>query len=245
MTSSTPKGKGQSVLGAITDFLILVLLIAGAGFGGYYWGTTQRMAPVQMVPPGTPGAISADKAQMSPPVSTDTKAVVTTVKTEQATTSGSKDLTSTSTAPTPDGKPADTKPAVAANNTKTASSATETPKQNGPTKYWIVSTGSDYIGYQITVKVNGTPVDGFFGPGKTINVTKQVKHGENDITFDAKNVGANYNKHKGDAKAELTLQLVSGPIVQEEFDKSAVLASYTRNAAETEDFSDTKHFVKN
>ncbi len=249
MTSSNPKGKGSSALGALTDFLILVLLVGGAGFGGYYWGTTQRMAPVQLVPPGTPGAISADKTQVSPPISnfktegTGTKAgpsgtaISVTGDSTATTKTGAETTTATST-PAPGTGAANQQ---ATNNTKTA--ATETPKKAGSTKYWLVSSGSDYVGYVITVKVNGTPVDNFYGPGKTLNITNLVKSGENDITFDAK-YDAKYNKHKNDEKAELKLELVSGPVVQEEFDKSAVLETYKRNAAETESFNDTKHFVK-
>lgn len=244
MTSSNSKGKGPNVLGALMDFLILVLLIGGAGFGGYYWGTTQRMAPVQMVPAGTPGAISADKTQVSPPTSnfkpegTGTKAgpsatsISVTGDTKTAASTTTTPATSTATTPTP------------TSSSDTKSGQTEAAKKKGPNKYWVVSSGTDYTGYNITVKVNGTPVDAFFGPGKTMNVTHLVKQGENDITFEAKNMGAKYNRHKGDEKAELILQLVSGPVVQEEFDKSAVLATYKRNASETEDFSDTEHFVK-
>lgn len=232
MTSSNPKGKGSTALGALTDFLILVLLVGGAGFGGYYWGTTQRMAPVQLVPPGTPGAISADKTQVSPPIST------TKTQDNKAAANNVPHNTAPATPPTtntqqPSTKTEDTKPAAA-----------DTHKKTGPTKYWVVSSGSDYIGYSITVKVNGTAVDSFFGPGKTMNVTHLVKAGENDITFDAKNLGAKYNKHKGDEKSVLTLQLVSGPVVQEEFDASAVLATCTRNASEEQDYNETEHFVK-
>lgn len=251
MTSSnpTPKGKGSGALGALTDFLILVLLVGGAGFGGYYWGTTQRMAPVQMVPPGTPGAIPADKTQVSPPISnfkteaTGTKSgpagtAISVTGDSNTTTKTGTGASSTTSTPAAGGA---TSTQPAANTTKSGS--TETPKKAGPTKYWIVSTGSEYIGYIITVKVNGTPVDNFYGPGKTLNITHLVKQGENEITFDAKHE-AKYNKHKDDEKAELKLELVSGPVVQEEFDRSAVLETYKRNAAETENFNDTEHFVK-
>lgn len=71
-----------------------------------------------------------------------------------------------------------------------------------------------------------------------------MKKGENTITFDAKQLGKNYNKHKNDKDSKLTLQLVSGPSVQEDFDPSAVITTYTRQATETEDFNDSEHFVK-
>jgi hypothetical protein len=45
---------GKTVLGAISDFIILALLIGGAGFAGYYVGINQRLAPIQLVPPGSP-----------------------------------------------------------------------------------------------------------------------------------------------------------------------------------------------
>jgi hypothetical protein len=100
------------------------------------------------------------------------------------------------------------------------------------------------MGYSITVSVNGKPVDSFFGPGKTYDITTMVKPGENSILFDSKFMGDKYNKHSGDEKSVLTLQVVSGPYVSENFKKSDVALSYSRNASETEDFKDTKHFTK-
>lgn len=243
MTSPAPKEKGLNVLGALSDFLILVLLIGGAGFGGYYWGTTQRLAPVQLVGAGTPGAISSDKG-VTPALaekSDNQKTAGSQSPAEQKTENKGPDKSSSQSATdkTTDSTPAETsKPATSTKPTEKSST------KNGTVKYWIVSTGADYIGYSITVKVNGTPVDSFFGPDKTVNITKLVKKGENTITFDAKQLGKNYNKHKDDKDSKLTLQLVSGPSVQEDFDPSAVITTYTRQATETEDFNDSEHFVK-
>ena len=38
---------GKTVLGALSDFLIICLMVGGAGFGGYYVGMNQRLAPVR------------------------------------------------------------------------------------------------------------------------------------------------------------------------------------------------------
>jgi hypothetical protein len=69
-----------------------------------------------------------------------------------------------------------------------------------------------------------------------------VKSGDNAVTFEAKSLGEQYNKHDGDAKSILTLQLVKGSHVQDEFKSSDVLVTYKRNATESEDFNDTEHF---
>ena len=111
-------------------------------------------------------------------------------------------------------------------------------------KFWISSSGADYTGYSITVKVNDNAVDNFFGPGKNVDVTRLVKSGENSVVFDAKELGDQYNKHTGDSKSILTLQLVSGPHVSDSFKKSDVLLSYSRSAAQTDDASDTLKFTK-
>lgn len=65
MTGSTPTGgetKPKTAKGGAMDafkgFLIFALFIIGAGFGGYFFGTMQKFAPVQNVPPGTPGAVA-------------------------------------------------------------------------------------------------------------------------------------------------------------------------------------------
>jgi len=52
-----PQGKGSEFLKAMGDLVILGLMLTGAGFGGYFWGIHQRLAPVKEVAPGTPGAI--------------------------------------------------------------------------------------------------------------------------------------------------------------------------------------------
>ncbi|HZT36100.1 MAG TPA: hypothetical protein VFA15_09275, partial [Nitrososphaera sp.] len=49
--------KKNSVLGGILDLIILVLIVGGAGYFGYITGLNQRLAPVQLVPAGTLGAI--------------------------------------------------------------------------------------------------------------------------------------------------------------------------------------------
>ncbi len=65
MTSSTndkppkPKGEGGGAGAMAKGILIMLLLIVGAGAGGYFFGTYQKFAPIQNVPPGTPGAQSS------------------------------------------------------------------------------------------------------------------------------------------------------------------------------------------
>lgn len=204
------------------DLLILVLLVGGAGFGGYYWGTQQKMAPVNAVPAGTPGALpaSAPTVAASPGQKLAPSALPVNTHDSPAPANSSD-------------------PAPSEEKEKTVAAA-----KNAAKKFWISSSGSDYIGCSITVSVNGTAVDSFFGPGKTVDITRLVKPGENTIDFDAKALGDQYNKHKGDAKAVLTLQVVSGPFIQENFKKSDVIKAFKRNAAETEDVKSSEEFIK-
>ena len=197
------KKKGQELVKALLDLVILALLLAGAGFGGYFWGLHERLAPIQEVPPGTANALQPSAVAATP---------ATPVKTV-------------------------TEPSKAADPVAAA------PAKTSKTKYWISSSGEEYIGYSITAKVNGNAVDSFFGPGKNVDVTRYVKSGDNAVTFEAKALGEQYNKHGGDASSILTLQLVKGAHVQEEFKPSDVLLTYKRNATESEDFNDTEHFT--
>lgn len=199
---------GGSVFRALIDLVILALLVCGAAFGGYWYGIHERLAPINAVAPGTPGAL--------PP------AAVTSAPTEPA--------KSATTSPTP------------AANTTTATTAPAATKK-GKLKFWLTSSGTDYVGYSINVNVNDNPVDGFFGPGKSIDVTRFVKPGDNVVTFEAKQLGEKYNKHKGDKKSELEVKLVSGPAITEDFKSSAVLATFQRTAADTEEGIETMHFT--
>ena len=209
---SQPSGKPFNVLGAISDLVILVLLLGGAGFGGYFVGTQQRLAPVAAVPPGTPGPLPAESA---------------------------------ATLITPALPPASTPVASATTkSTSTAGKATSNQTKASKVKYWLSSSGEDYTGYSVTVSVNGTAVDNFFGPGKNVDVTRYVVAGDNTVLFEAKALGDQYNKHKGDASSILTVQLVSGPQITEDFKPADVVLGYQRNAAETQDFKDTQHFAK-
>lgn len=219
--STAKPAKGPNFVGAIVDFLILVLLVGGAGLGGYYWGTIQRMAPVKGVPEGTAGALPAQTGANAGSHEPEVQKEANAGKAES--------------------NPSDKEKKETATTEKASSSV---PAIKGKNKYWICSSGSDYIGYSITVSVNGTPVDSFFGPGKTVDITRLVKDGENSVSFDAKEMGAKYNKHKDDKGSELILQVVSGPMIQESFKSADVLISYKRNAAESEDYSDTERFVK-
>ncbi len=198
------KQKGNELVKAMLDLLILALLMGGSGFGGYFLGIHERLAPVQNVPPGTANALPPAAASSAPPATVKKEAKAGEIPVE----SGDK-------------------PKAAKNKVK----------------YWISSSGVDYTGYSITVKVNDTPVDNFFGPGKNVDITRFVKEGDNEVTFESKALGAQYNKHPGDASSILTVQLVSGPHVQENYESSAVVLSYARNASESDDVNDTKHFT--
>lgn len=201
------KQKGNEFVKAMLDLLLLALLMGGAGFGGYFWGIHERLAPVQDVPPGTANALP-------PPISPAEQAKSSKVESK-------------------------IEPAAKSKNEQNLANASGEKKA---LKYWISSSGADYVGYSITVKVNDTPVDNFFGPGKNVDITRFVKSGDNEVTFEAKSLGAQYNKHTGDAASQLTVQLVAGPHVQDDFKPSEVALTFTRNAAESEDFNETKHF---
>ena len=214
---------GKTILGAISDFIILALLIGGAGFGGYYVGINQKLAPIQLVPAGTPGAKTLAQLGLAPKDKqpgqnsndSDSVSAATSTGTAPASSVGTKEA-----------------PADEADKTK-----------NEKLKYWLASSGADYCGYSITVKVNGTPVDAFFGPDKIIDVTKLVHKGNNTITFEAKALGEQYNKHTGDSAYSVTVRLIKGPHVQETYNSKDMLMSYSRTAADTDDNTETRHFT--
>lgn len=206
-------GKKNEFVRAIIDLIILALLIVGAGLGGYWYGLHERVVPVEWVPKGTEGAVA--------------ESVI-------------KEAARSNPAPDPDPDPK----AKAESKAQAANLAEKTTesKKTDKVKYWLTSSGSDFIGYSITVFVNGEQVDGFFGPGKIVDISSRVKPGDNSIRFDSKQLGEDYNKHDGDAKSELVVKLVNGPKITEDFDSKNVIVTYKRNAAETTDFKDTKHF---
>ncbi len=116
-----------------------------------------------------------------------------------------------------------------------ASTEAAEPVAHAKKKYWLSSSGQEYIGSSITVKVNDDPIDNFFGPGKNVDITSHVKHGTNTVECEVKNLGDDYNKHKGDSNAKLILRVVAGPSVTDAYKPDDVLVSYTRNAAQTDD----------
>jgi hypothetical protein len=197
--TQTTKPKGNEILKALVDLVILVLLLGAAGFGGYFYGIHQQLAPVQKVAAGTPGAIAA-VSSLPPPVSGSTTPATTAT-----------------TTPPP---PVPATPAAAKH------------------KYWIASSGSDYIGYSILVKVNDTQVDNFFGPGKSVDITNLIKPGDNTVTFEAKSLGDEYNKHSGDKNAVLTVRVIGGPFIQENYKPSDILAAFRRSATDSGDTTD-------
>ncbi len=227
MTAAPTGKKNNSFLRALGDLVILGLLLVGAGAGGYFWGIHQQLAPVQNVGTGTPGAIAASGSAL--PAQKNATATVAKEKANESDSDAPSKTLKTSK---------DAKVAEQDNSTTTES------KNAGAQKYWISSTGADYTGYSITVKVNDNAVDNFFGPGKNVDITRLVKSGDNSVVFEAKELGEQYNKHVGDAKSVLTLQVVSGPHVTDSFKKSDVLISYSRSAAQTDDATATKSFTR-
>jgi len=210
---------GKTVLGAISDFIILALLIGGAGCAGYYVGINQRLAPIQLVPPGTPAAKTLAQLGLKGPEQKDPKEAKDPKAARDPSTSSSQ------------------------GQADSQGKGEDEPAANAKLKYWLASGGADYCGYSITVKVNGTPVDAFFGPDKIIDVTKLVHNGDNTIAFEAKALGEQYNKHTGDPSYSVTVRLIKGPHVQETYSSKDMLMSYTRTAADTEDNNEVKHFT--
>lgn len=131
---------------------------------------------------------------------------------------------------------------TASSATSTSTSAPSTPAKNAKMKYWLTSSGEEYVGYSITVKVNSETVDNFFGPGKTVNISRFIKPGKNGVTFEAKLLGPEYNKHQGDQGAVLVVQVVKGPEVKEDFKPSDVVAAFQKSATDNGDQTETKHF---
>lgn len=204
---------GSGIMRAIGDLLLLLLMLGASGGAGYWFGTIQRMAPVQLVGAGTPGAVSATPNTVTPK-SGGGKAEETEEQPDETVT--------VTPAPTP---------------------AASSSKKHGK-KFWIASSGSDYIGYSIKVTVNDQDVDNFFAPGKAVDITRLLKKGENSITFNAQVLEEKFNAHKGDDSKKLILNLVSGPIVQENYKPGDVVLSYQRNAAQTENDTQTMKFTK-
>jgi hypothetical protein len=118
------------------------------------------------------------------------------------------------------------------------------PAKKHGKKYWIASSGSDYIGYSIKVAENDQDVDNFFAPGKAVDITRLLKKGDNSITFNAQVLEEKFNAHKGDDSKKLILNLISGPTIQENYKPGDVVLSYQRNAAQTDNDTQSMKFTK-
>jgi hypothetical protein len=221
----------QVIKGALVDLFVLALLLAAAGFGGYFWGTHQKLAVVDLVPPGTPGAREAVNqvgATKAPDSAGNASASQATTTTSASSSSANKSTDSTADSST----------------SSTTSSAAKTPaKHAGKLKYWVSSSGTRLIGYAIAVTVNGQPVDNFFAPGKQVDITDMIKKGKNSVDFDAKVLEDKFNQHKGDESAVMAVSIDCGPAISENVKPADVLVSYKRNAAETENYTDQKSFT--
>jgi uncharacterized iron-regulated membrane protein len=231
--------KGNPFVRAIGDLILLVLLLAGAGFGGYWYGLHQQIASTQFVPVQMPQATSVGD---QPAKAATSKGESETPK--QPSKEPSKEPEKTAEKAAEKEKPPAAKEEASEAGGKSAQTTTKTAaKKPGKLKYWITSTGAEYTGYSITVSINDKQIDNFFAPGKTVDITKYVKKGENKVEFNAQTLDAKYNQHKGDQKFNLTLNLVSGPFIQENYKPGDVILSYRRTAAEMQTFDDNMTFV--
>jgi hypothetical protein len=113
-------------------------------------------------------------------------------------------------------------------------------------RYWIHTTGDEHVGYAITVLVNGQLVDKFFAPGRDVEVTKLMKPGENQVTFQASVLPESMNEHKGQDNFYLRCSIASGSAVVSDPRESDVLLNYKRTGHEASDgkaFNDTLTFL--
>ncbi|MBX9940068.1 MAG: hypothetical protein K2Y32_12485 [Candidatus Obscuribacterales bacterium] len=228
---------GKTVLGALSDLFIICLMVGGAGFGGYYVGMNQRLAPVLLVPPGTAGARAE---QTAAPTSVDKAAGAASSHSGGGADAAKKEGKTDGAAAA--ALPQSTEAAAQKKSDAAAQKKPDAANKNAKMRYWLISSGEDYCGYSVTVNVNNNPVDSFFGPDKIVEVTKLIKPGENQVKFEAKALGEQYNKHTGDSAYAVTVKLVKGSHMQDNFAAKDVLMSYSRNAAETQDFNDVTSF---
>jgi hypothetical protein len=166
--------------------LIMLLLIVGAGAGGYFFGTFQKFAPIEYVPLGTPGAQSGSAAAVGGGGSGPSTAL--------------------------------------------------------KKKYWLYSYGSDHVGYNITVSINGQKAAQFNTDGREVDVTRFVKQGENQINFDAAVLPEGMREHAGNSSYYLQVHLYSGNVVGQNSGRDEIL-KYSRNAAEFDPHNDTMSFI--
>ncbi|MBK9144947.1 MAG: hypothetical protein IPM23_20840 [Candidatus Melainabacteria bacterium] len=218
--------KKNSILGALSDLVIFLLFVSGAGFAGYYIGINQRLAPIETVPPGTVESLESlvDRA-------TGNKAVIAVPPAPQPV----ETKTEAAKQEPEEKKPEEKKPEKNKKEPVKKKSEAAAP---GNRKFYIVSRGSDYIGSSITVSINNRPIDNFFGPGKLIDISPLVRKGKNTIAFDARVMDDEYNQHLGDSSFALALDLVAGPEVTEKVEPGSVLVTYQRSGADVD--ADTK-----
>jgi hypothetical protein len=188
--TSGPDGKGGGAAATAKGILILLLLIIGAGAGGYFFGTFQKFAPIQNVPPGTAGAV--DQSTVAAQTAAQAPAV----------------------------------PGLGSNLKK---------------RYWLQSSGYDKIGYAITVVVNGQSVAQINTPDRQIDITRFVKVGDNQVTFQSKLLPEGMREHKGNGSYTMSVKICSGMTLGQS--GADELLTYTRNAAEFEDHNDAMNFL--
>jgi len=182
----------SSVKSTLKGIVILILLIVAAGAGGYFFGTYQKFAPIETVPPGTPGAV------------------------------------------------------VQTSTTTITKSAQPSALKN---KYWIHTSGSDHVGYSITVFVNGQQAGKFYSPGRNVDVTRFVKTGQNQVTFQAEVLPESMNEYKGSQNPDnywLTVSVATGERLIDYPTEQAILLNYKRTSREAADnvpYNDTLTFL--
>ena len=239
--------KKLNLLGGISDLIIFILLVGGAGFFGYFVGINQKLAPVEIVPPGMLEEIKQAAGGGGTPVTAPDQLPPTPpppVK-ENPGQPAPESSTKSASPEKPKMKPEEKqkeKPQKKKKG-KTISSADDAAEKKPEGKYWLASSGSAYIGSSIVVAVNGHPVDSFFAPGKLVDVSDYVKNGSNQVTFEARTLPDQYNQHLGFKEFNLTLKLVSGPTMREDFAPGDVLITYARTAADTENAVCTMKFT--
>lgn len=143
----------------------------------------------------------------------------------------------------PAGTPGALVPTTTSQTTTTASSTSGQPLKK---KYWIHSSGDQHVGYSITVAVNGQTVEKIYSPGRDVDITKYVKPGENQVTFQADVLPESMNEHKGQDGYYLVLAVASDNTISPSPRESDVLINYKRTAREASDnkaFNDTLTFL--
>jgi hypothetical protein len=110
--------------------------------------------------------------------------------------------------------------------------------------YWIESKGYDRAGYVINVAINGQPVEKFFKASQEVDITKYLKDGNNEITFDAKSLPLDQRDNNNSAYLTLELKSKEKPADGKppELSGGDTLLDYRRQVTDTDNFNDKREF---